>query len=217
MAAARLRSGAGRARRCGAVTVTVLQMGHALGDGVRSSALAAVLFGRAANVPGLEWRRRGCLIARGVAAARAHRRLEHDTAAGLVPRPAPLRPALSINGNPTAGARSALVRRRSELSGPTVTVAVLAAISGALSAYLRDRDEDPSTLGAEVPMAKHLCGKPTTTSATSVSGCTRCCRSTRGRRIAAELSERRRRAEHPAFAAGDGHWQRSQRRCCVGV
>ena len=69
-------------------TVTVLQMGHALGDGVRSSALAAVLFGRAANVPAVQRTRRGCLVTRGVAAARAHRRLEHDTAAGLAPPPA---------------------------------------------------------------------------------------------------------------------------------
>ena len=35
-----------------------------------------------------------------------------------------------------------------------MTVAVLAAISGALAGYLGDRGEDTSTLGAEVPMAK---------------------------------------------------------------
>ena len=186
-------------------TVTVLQMGHALGDGVRSAALSAVLFGRAANVPGIEWRRRGCLITRGVAAARAHRRLEHDTTAGLVPRPAPLRPALSINGKPEGGrAIRSFARRRSELSGGTVTVAVLAAVSGALSAYLRDRDEDPSTLAAEVPMAKHLVRQANNHFGNVGVGLYPLLSfDQRADRIAAELGERRRRAEHPAFAAGD--------------
>jgi hypothetical protein len=40
------------------------------------------------------------------------------------------------------------------LTGPTVTVAVLVAISEALAGYLGERGEDISRLGAEVPMAK---------------------------------------------------------------
>lgn len=50
-------------------TVTVLQIGHALGDGLRSSAMAAVLFGRVSNVPGFRHTSPGCLIARSVSAA----------------------------------------------------------------------------------------------------------------------------------------------------
>jgi len=111
----------------GPSTVTVVQMGHALGDGVRSSALAAVLFGRTADVPGIQRRRRGSLVTRGLAAARAHHRLGRDTAAGLVPPPAPTRPALSINGLPgRARTVRTFTRRRSELGKHTVTVTVLA-------------------------------------------------------------------------------------------
>ena len=42
----------------------------------------------------------------------------------------------------------------SELSGPTVTVAALSAVSAALAGHLRALGDDPSALGAEVPMAK---------------------------------------------------------------
>ena len=47
LAAARLHPGRWNARRAGTGTVAVLQITHALADGVRSSALAARLFGRA--------------------------------------------------------------------------------------------------------------------------------------------------------------------------
>ncbi|HUL98210.1 MAG TPA: WS/DGAT domain-containing protein [Mycobacterium sp.] len=186
-------------------TVTVVQMGHALGDGVRSSALAAVLFGRAAQVPGIRCRRRGCVITRGVAAARAHRRLERDTAAGLVPPPAPPRPALSINSRPD-GRRAirTFARRRSKLPVGTVTVAVLAAVSDALSAYLRDHGEDASTLGAEVPMAKNLVRQANNHFGNVGVGLyPELPSDERVERISAELHERRRRTEHPAFEAGD--------------
>ncbi len=186
-------------------TVAVVQMGHALGDGVRSSALAAVLFGRAANVPGIQRSRRGFLVTRAIAAARAHAKLERDTAAGLVPPSAPARPALSINSRPR-GDRTicTLVRRRLELPGPTVTVAVLSAISYALAGHLHDRGEDTSALGAEVPMAKsrvrlannHFGNVGVGLHPELPFG-------QRTARIADELDERRCRAEHPAFAAGD--------------
>lgn len=186
-------------------TVTVVQMGHALGDGVRSSELAAVLFGRAARVPGIQPHRRGSLFVRGVAAARAHRRLERDTADGLVPPPAPPRPALSING-PPGGARAVrtFARRRSDLGKHTVTVAVLAAVSEALSGYLRDRGEDVSALGAEVPMAKSRVRQANNHFGNVGVGLyPQLPFEQRADRIAAELQERRRRGEHPAFAAGD--------------
>jgi hypothetical protein len=185
-------------------TVAVVQMGHALGDGVRSSALAAALFGRIANVPGVHACGRS-LIACGVAAARAHKRLERDTAAGLVPPPAPGRPALSINARP--GRRRSirtLLRRKAELSGPSVTVAVLAAISSALAGYLRDRGEDISELGAEVPMAKAGVRRANNHFGNVGVGLfPQLAFEQRTERIATELDRRRRRAEHPAFEAGD--------------
>ena len=89
-------------------------------------------------------------------------------------------------------------------SGRTVTVAVLAAVSGALSAYLRDRDEDASTLAAEVPMAKHRVRQANNYFGNVGVGLyPQLSFDQRADRIAVELGERRRRAEHPAFAAGD--------------
>ena len=139
----------------GPSTVAVVQAGHAFGDGVRLSALASVLFGREPDVPEPQHNRRGCLLVRATAAARAHKQLERDVLSGAVPPPAPSHPVLSVNNRPD-GRRSArtLVRRRHQLRGPTVTVAVLAAVSDALSGYLRAGGEDPSDLSAEVPMAK---------------------------------------------------------------
>jgi hypothetical protein len=63
-----------------------------------------------------------------------------------------LRPLLSTNARP-AGTRSmrTLVRHRAQLRGPTVTVAVLAAVSTALSGLLGGPVD---SLGAEVPIAK---------------------------------------------------------------
>ena len=185
--------------------VAVVQMGHALGDGMRSSALAAALFGRASDAPGISGLKPRSLIRCGVTAARAQKRLERDTAAGLVPPSAPGRPVLSINARP--GRRRTirtLLRRRAELPGPTVTVGVLAAISGALASYLRDHGEDTSALGAEVPMAK-----PGVRRANNHFGNVgvglypELAFEQRIARIAAELDQRRRRAEHPAFEAGD--------------
>lgn len=187
----------------GAATVVVLQVGHALADGVRSAALAGQLFGRTVSVPAVVPPRRGWLLPRGVGAARGQRRLQRDVDAGRIPPPAPLRPLLSTNNRPS-GSRSlrTLVLPTAE---PTVTVAALTAISAALSGYLADRGEDTSSLGAEVPMAKsgvrlahnHFgnvgvdlhcdAGEPAERSA----------------RIAADLADRRRRTRHPAFAAGD--------------
>lgn len=186
-------------------TVAVVQMGHALGDGVRSSAMAARLFGRVANVPGVQRSRRGSLIVRGIAAARAQRRLKRDTAAGLVPPPAPARPALSINNRPgSARTIHTLLRHRSALPGPTVTVSVLAAVSDALAGYLRDRGEDVSTLGAEVPMAKSRVRRANNHFGNVGIGLyPELPFEPRTERIAADLDERRRRAQHPAFAAGE--------------
>ena len=82
------------------MTVAVLQMAHALADGTRGADLAAWLFGRDGPVAPIAPGRRGSLLLRGVAAARAHRQLVADTAAGTVPAPAGPRPALLTNAAP---------------------------------------------------------------------------------------------------------------------
>ena len=142
----------------------------------------------------------------GFRAARAHRQLVEDTGALVVQPPADLRPVLRTNARP-AGPRHlrTLERRRSDLSGPTVTIAALSAVSVGLAEHLRSLGEDPSYLGAEVPMAKppprlaynhfgnvgvglhpELAEPPTPLE-----------------RIAANLDARRRRAAHPAIRMAD--------------
>jgi hypothetical protein len=142
----------------GVGTVAVMQATHALGDGTRSSALAAWLFGRAGEVPpvpGPPPFRGAALPWRGLRAACADRQMARDTEAGLVPAQADSRPALRSNARPD-GVRSirTVIRNRAQLRGPTVTAGVLASVSTALAGHLRELGDDPSTLGAEVPMAK---------------------------------------------------------------
>jgi len=189
-------------------TVAVLQISHALGGGRRTSAPVAIMFGRRDGVvPGIDASHAGPVMMPvvGVRAARAHRQLVEDTDAGRVPAPAELRPALRTNARPT-GSRHlrTLVRRRSDLSGPTVTVAALSAVSVALAAQLRSLDEDPANLGAEVPMAK-----PPPRLAYNHFGNVgvglypELADSERGVRIAADLDARRRRAGHSAMRMAD--------------
>ena len=192
----------------GAGTVAVLQISHALGGGGRTSAHAALLFGRTdVVIPEIRpssVRSVGLPVA-GLRAARAHRRLAADVAAGVVPAQAELRPLLRTNGLPS-GPRSLriVVRRRVDPSGPTVTVAALSAISVALAGHLRALGDDPSALGAEVPMAKppprlaynHFGNVgvglyPDASEVARVAG------------IAADLAARRLRAGHDALRASD--------------
>lgn len=97
-----------------------------------------------------------------------------------------------------------LVRRRADLNGPTVTVAALSAVSVALAAQLRSLGEDPSFLGAEVPMAK-----PPPRLAYNHFGNVgvglypALAEPDRSARIAADLDARRRRAAHPAMRMAD--------------
>ncbi|WP_412178171.1 DUF1298 domain-containing protein [Mycolicibacter heraklionensis] len=183
-------------------TVAVLQVAHALADGGRASALAAWLFGRAAPVAPVHTPGRGFLPWRAVVAARTHRSRVDDTAAGLLPPPVGDRPPLATNNRPAGGrAVRTLVRQRSELSGPSVTVAVLSAVSAALSEYL---DEPCDELGAEVPMAKagerqahnHFGNIPVGLYPL-LSHDARC------ERIAADIAGGRLRGRHPASAAAD--------------
>jgi hypothetical protein len=141
----------------------------------------------------------------GFRAARAHRQLIADTEAGTVPAPAELRPLLRTNARPsgTTSLRT-VVRERSELSGATVTVGALSAVSAALAGHLRALGDDPTALGAEVPMTKppprvaynHFgnVGVGLYPDLPAVE---------RRTWIAADLDARRRRAAHPATRAAD--------------
>lgn len=189
----------------GPATVAVLQVAHVLGDGIRSSALAATLFGRPGAAPEAAGSGRAFLPWQVVRAARAQRQLRRDTDAGVVPPQADPRPALRINA-PPSGVRSlrTLVRPRAGLPGPTVTVGVLAAVGEALGRHLRELGDDPSMLGAEVPMAKATARRAYNHFGNVGVGLHPALGFTdRCRRIAEELAARRRRAAHPAMRAAD--------------
>jgi hypothetical protein len=186
----------------GSSTVAVMQVAHALADGARASALAGWLFGRAAPVPDVTGLSPGFLPWRALNAARAHRKLVRDCRAGLLCSPVEPRSALSTNARP-AGARTVrtLVRHRSQLRGPTVTVAVLAAVSNALFAQLGDA---ATSLLAEVPMAKP--GVPQAYNHfrnATVGLYPDLAWEVRVERIVADLAAARRRSEHPAARAAD--------------
>jgi hypothetical protein len=183
-------------------SVAVMQVAHALADGGRASALAAWLFSRTTPVPDVAVTSPGFLPWRALKAARAHRKLVHDSRAGLLDPPVGSRPLLATNARPT-GARSVrtLKRDRSQLVGPTVTVAVLAAVSSALFSHLGDA---AASLGAEVPMAKP--GVPQAHNHfrnVTVGLYPEVSREARIERIVADLATARRRADHPAARAAD--------------
>ena len=190
-------------------TVAVLHISHALGGGGRTSTPAAIMFGRlGAVVPGIDQSSAGLLAMPmlGFRAARAHRQMVEDTEAGKVPPPAELRPVLRTNARPAGPRRlRTVVRTRSDLSGGhTVTVSALSAVSAALAGHLRTLGEDPSMLGAEVPMAKppprlgynHFGN-------VGVGLYPDLAEQDRVLRIAADIDARRRRAAHPAMRMAD--------------
>jgi hypothetical protein len=187
-------------------TVAVLQASHALGDGTRSSALAALLFGRAGVVPPVNAPplvRGAALPWRSFRAARTHRQLVRDTEAGLVSAQADSRPALHTNARPS-GERSirTVIRHRAQLPGPTVTIGVLAAVSTALAEHLRELGDDASTLGAEMPMAKAVERQAHNHFGNVGIGLyPELAFGERVNRIAEDLADRRRRAAHPAMLA----------------
>lgn len=190
----------------GAGAVVVVQISHALADGVRAAELAGWLLGRDAAVAAVEpvarWET-AALPVRAVRAARAHRRMTHDVESELVAAQANTRPALRSNARPDGAHHlRVLVRPRTALSGSTVTVAVLAAVSRAMADHLRALGDDPATLGAEVPMASpgprrahnHF-GNVGIGLHPDLPHHERCAR------IADELARRRVRAAHPAMLA----------------
>jgi hypothetical protein len=190
----------------GVGTVAVLQAAHVLGDGIRSSALAAWLFGRAEEVPPVPAPppfRGATLPWRAFRAARAHRQLVHDTDAGLVPPQADSRPTLRSNAR-LDGVRSirTVIRNRDQVPGPTVTAGVLAAVSTALAGHLREMGDDPSALGAEVTMAKAGVRRAHNHFGNVGVGLyPELDIDARMARIVEDLAERRRRAVHPAMLA----------------
>ncbi len=192
----------GIAGSAGPATVAVMQFAHALSDGPRALAMAAWLFGRETPVPDVVPESPGFLPWLAFDAARAHRKQVSDTRAGLLPPAIGPQPALSTNTRPT-GARPmrTLVRHRSQLNGPTATVAALAAVSGALSGQLGDA---ASSLVAEVTMAKP--GVPHSHNHfanVTVGLYPDLDRQARVERIAADLTNARLRSEHPAPRAAD--------------
>lgn len=189
----------------GAGTVVVLQMIHALADGIRSSELAAWLFGRPEPVAVVSAQPfvGATLGWRAVRAALTYRQLVRDTEAGLVAPQADSRPIVRSNARPE-GRRwvRTITRRRHVIAGPTVTVGVLSAVSAALAEYLRQLGDDVAALGAEVPMAKSAVRQAYNNFGNVgiglhpdlESGARMAC-------IAGELAQRRQRSQHPAMAA----------------
>lgn len=185
-------------------TVAVLQISHALADGIRAAELAAQLFGRDGDVSIAVARARPAAVpVLAVRAVRTHRRLVRDTDSGLVPSQAHSRPLLYTNRRPEGQRHLRTVAcERRRVSRPTVTVGVLAAISTALAAHLRELGDDPSQLGAEVPMAKS--GPRRSNNHYGNVGVGLYPDAEIGQRlrlIAADLAARRRRAAHPAMRA----------------
>jgi hypothetical protein len=83
-----------------------------------------------------------------------------------------------------------------------VTVGVLAAVSAAVAGHLRELGDDPSTLGAEVPMAKAGVRQAHNHFANVGVGLyPELGFDERAARIAEDLAQRRRRAAHPAMHA----------------
>lgn len=191
----------------GAGTVAVLQITHALGGGGRTCGPAAVMFGGSAVVAPVTpaYASPALLVWRSVEAARAHRRLVSDTEAGRVPPPAAPCVPLRTNDNPAGVlAMRTVVRDRAQLSGATVTVAALSAISEALSGQLAALGVQPGALGAEVTMAKpgprHAYNHFGTV---GVGLHPELPAPQRPAAIAAELAARRERAAHPAMRSSE--------------
>lgn len=192
----------GVAGSAGPATVAVMQFAHALSDGPRALAMAAWLFGRDTPVPDVVPETRGFLPWLAYDAARTHRKLVSDTHDGLLPPAIGPQPALVTNTQPT-GARPirTLVRHRSQLTGSTATVAVLAAVSGALAGQLGD--VAPS-LAAEVTMAKPGVPHAHNHFANATIGLyPQLDRQARVDKISTDLTNARLRSEHPAFRAAD--------------
>lgn len=180
---------------------------RALPNGTRETVLSAFAATRA--LPGIPIGMARTVV-RGLAAARAQGRLAELTAAGELPPPAPDAEPTVLNGGgavPTMHAVRMLVCDKARLRAPghSVTVVALTAVSFALERYLRDRNELPPELRAQVPMAFAATGdgrngyRDLSVDLAVAAPAPRA----RADRIAAELAARRERAAHPLQAARD--------------
>jgi hypothetical protein len=188
-----------------AASVVVVQIAHALGDGTRSAELAGVLLGRRGPIRTVPGSDPGHFARRAVAAARAHRRLSRDTRTGLLAPPTPPVSALGINsGSSGPPVLRTIAVDRTLLTGHSVTVAALVAVSEALAGYLKARGEDISSLSAEVPIATGIPASPRAHNNFRNVGVALHPESGRVRRaeqIRGQLDDHRRRSEHPAAKA----------------
>lgn len=188
-------------------TVAVLQITHTLGGGGRTCGPAAVMFGGSAVVAPVTavYASPAVLPWRSVQATRAYRQLVHDTEAGLAPPPAAPCTPLRTNDNPVGPQlMRVLVRDRAQLSGATVTVAALSAISEALAGQLGSLGVPPGALGAEVTMAKAGPRRAYNHFGTVGVGLhPQLAAQQRTEAISAELAARRERAAHPAMRASE--------------
>jgi hypothetical protein len=88
------------------------------------------------------------------------------------------------------------------MRGPTITIAVLSAVSEALSGHLRAMGDDPAMLGAEVPMAHEGARRANNHFGNVGIGLyPELGVDERMARIAGDLADRRRRRQHPAMLA----------------
>ncbi|MTE12127.1 wax ester/triacylglycerol synthase domain-containing protein [Nocardia aurantiaca] len=149
-------------------------------------------------------------IFRGLAAARAGRRLAELTAAGELPPPAPDTEPTILNGTgapPAAHIVRMLVCDKNRLRAPdhSVTVVALTAVSIALERYLRERGAAVADLRAQVPMAiATAVGARNGYRDLSVDlAVAEPLPRTRADRVAADLAARRTRAAHPLQDAQD--------------
>lgn len=148
-------------------------------------------------------------VRRGLAAARARKELEALTAAGRIPPPGPGYPAGPLNrpAEVTGHAVRMLVFPADDFRVPglSVTVVGLTAVSLAIERYLRDRGEEITRLGAQVPMA--LPPRPGVRNNYRSLGVDLAAGAKDPRRraatIAVELAARRERARHPLHDAQD--------------
>ncbi|WP_433564067.1 wax ester/triacylglycerol synthase domain-containing protein [Nocardia sp. CA-151230] len=149
-------------------------------------------------------------VVRGLAAARAQRRLAELTVAGELPPPAPDTEPTVLNGTgapPAAHIVRMLVCDKNRLRVPdhSITVVALTAISVALETYLSERGAAVADLRAQVPMAIATAAggrngyRDLSVDLAVAAPLPR----TRADRIAADLAARRTRAAHPLQDAQD--------------
>lgn len=163
------------------MTVAVLRCHHSAGDGLAARDLALRIFGRSETHPPLpsmsghwlapiefvkaigrfptRWRdfRRGLEVTK-----EAANRVTEQVRAGTIAAPGPRRPATRFNRDITGDLTFDVVSfsladiraAQAAVEGATVNDVLLATISGALAAYLAEKDETPSaSLAAVVPMS----------------------------------------------------------------